>query len=683
MRVRKQIYPFFVAIVCLLTSYAVAQSTANNATDPVAENMLVYQRSIGGWPKHINEVKINYEKTLTEEEKAKTIADRNRNDATIDNSATTKEIRYLLKTYKTTDNKQYLQAAENGIRYLLRMQKANGGFSQFYPDSSSYRGQITYNDNAMINALNVLWDVAYGTNGFDVVNKELKSPAAEAVKKGIDCILKTQITVNGKLTGWCAQHDKKTFLPVNARAFEHASISGSESVAIVEFLMKVENPSAQIKNAITSAAQWFESAKIRGYKFVVVDDASQPKGKDHVLVKDDASTIWARFYDIETGKPFFSGRDAVKRANVADIESERRNGYAWYGTWPQKLLTKSFPEWQKKNGIVTAKTYLVVSQDGKGDYASIQEAINALPDTAATPRTIHINPGRYNEKIFITKHNIILEGEDRETTKIIQSIARDEWRCDHTSDWGVATMNLDGDDITLINLTIANDYGFTQKEPRTVACASDSSGKRVITKDGHQMALRSMNTTRLKAVNCRFSAWAGDTVSPWNLVDGMFYFKDCIMEGGVDFYCPRGSAYAENCTFYANTGPAAIWHDGSGNADYKTVLKNCRFDGYKGFKLGRYHKDAQFYLIDCSFSANMADTDIYQVATTNTLNWGRRVYYANSHREGGDFAWHKDNLNSAPGALKPGDITPDWVFNGKWKPEAVGSTSNKQTKSTK
>ncbi len=683
MRVQKLTYCYLVAVSILLSACLSAQQAAKNTTDPVAENMLVYQRSIGGWPKHINEVKVDYEKTLTEADKAKTLSDRNRNDATIDNGATTKEVRYLLKTYKTTGNKEYLKAAEEGIGYLVRMQKPNGGFPQFYPDSSSYRGQITYNDNAMINALTVLWDVAYSTAGFDVVNKELKAAASEAVQKGIDCILKTQIIVNGKPTGWCAQHDKKTFLPVKARAFEHASISGSETVGIVEFLMKVENPSARVKNAIITAVQWLESAKIRGYKFVEVDDASQPKGKDHVLVKDDVSTIWARFYDVETGKPFFSGRDGIKKANIAEIEAERRNGYAWYGTWPQKLLTKSYPQWQKKNGLITAKTYIVVSQDGRGDYVSIQEAINALPDTAATPRTIHIKPGQYNEKIFITKHNIILDGEDRETTKIIQSIARDEWRCEHASDWGVATMNLDGDDITLINLTIANDYGFTQKEPRTVSCASDSTGKRVITKDGHQMALRSMNTTRLKAVNCRFSAWAGDTVSPWNLVDGMFYFKDCIMEGGVDFYCPRGWAYAENCTFYANTGPAAIWHDGSGNADYKTVLKNCRFDGYKGFKLGRYHKDAQFYLIDCTFSENMADADIYQVPTTNTLQWGRRIYYANSRRDGGDFSWHKDNLALAAGAPKAGDITPDWVFRGRWKPQTGSHPVTQEQKTSK
>ncbi|HVF97585.1 MAG TPA: pectinesterase family protein, partial [Flavisolibacter sp.] len=410
-------------------------------------------------------------------------------------------------------------------------------------------------------------------------------------------------------------------------------------------------------------------------------------------------TIWARFYDIETNKPFFTGRDGIKRWDVSHIESERRNGYAWYGTWPQKLLEKDYPVWLKKNGGAASPTsatrsVITVSQDGKGDFSSIQSAINSLPDSSAMPRVIHIKRGRYQEKIFIDKHNIVLVGEDRETTKIIQSIARDEWRCDHKDDWGVATLNLNGDDITLINLTVANDYGFTQKEPRTVDCASDSTGKKVITAGGHQMALRSMNSTRLQAINCRFSAWAGDTVSPWNLADGMFYFKDCIMEGGVDFYCPRGDAYAENCTFYTNTGPAAIWHDGSTNAAYKTVLKNCRFDGYQGFKLGRYHKDAQFYLIDCTFSGAMGDEDIYLVPTNNLIQWGKRVYYANCHRTGGDFAWHKDNLGTAQGAPKAKEIDANWVFGKRWKVNTTppvgkvtnalnpGSLSNIQTAGT-
>ncbi|HEV7332767.1 MAG TPA: pectate lyase [Flavisolibacter sp.] len=661
----KPLTRFLLLIVsCLLTAAAWSQ-------DAVADNMLLYQRSIGGWPKHFNNVNVDYNKPLSESDLVRLTSDRSRKDATIDNGATTKEIRYLVKAYQKSGNKTYLQAAEKGIRYLLQMQMANGGFPQFYPDSSSYRGQITYNDNAMINALNVLWDVAYGSAGLDVVDASLREPAKVAVAKGIDCILKTQVVINGKPTVWGAQHDKKTLLPVNARAFELASLSGSESVGILNFLMKVENPSPAVKSAVVHAVEWLKAARVRGYKYQDVEDPSQPKGRDRVLVKDDFSSVWARFYDLETGKPMFAGRDGKKRFSLSEVEVERRTGYAWYGTWPEKLLQKTYPAWQLKNGLVTAKTTLVVSQDGKGDYTSIQAAIDHLPDSSATPRTIRIKPGTYNEKIFIAKHNIIFEGEDRETTKIVQSIARDEWRCDHVSDWGVATVNIDGDDITLKNLTVVNDYGFTQTAPRTVACSHDSTGKRQITRNSHQMALRSMNATRLKAINCRFRAYAGDTVSPWNLADGMFYFKDCIMEGGVDFYCPRGWAYAENCTFYAHSGPAAIWHDGSTNPDYKTVLKNCTFDGYKGFKLGRYHKDAQFYLVDCTFSQNMADEDIYLVPTTNVLQWGRRIYYANCRREGGDYSWFADNLHRAQGSPKAEQVNAAWVFGRKWQPEKI------------
>jgi pectinesterase len=313
---------------------------------------------------------------------------------------------------------------------------------------------------------------------------------------------------------------------------------------------------------------------------------------------------------------------------------------------------------------------IVVDINGKGDFKSIQAAINSLSDSSATARIIFIKNGTYNEKIFIQKHNIVLEGEDRDKTIITKDIARDEWRCDHKDDLGVATLNLDGNDITLKNLTIANDYGFDFKDPRTVVCASDTvSHQKVITNSGHQMALRSMHATRLEAINCRFRAYAGDTVSPWNLVDGMFYFKDCLMEGGVDFYCPRGYAWAEDCKFYANTGPASIWHDGSTNPDYKTILKNCSFDGFEGFNLGRYHKDAQFYLIDCRFSKNMADKDIYLVPTANRIQWGRRVYYFNCHREGGDYAWFNNNLTTALGSPKADAITVDWLFKSKWHPD--------------
>ena len=318
--------------------------------DSIAENMLVYQRAIGGWPKAVDMIPVKYEKKLTDAARAAIQADSLHEDATFDNSATSREVIYLVKAYGLTQNRNYLNAAERGLNYILKAQYANGGWPQYYPEHNIYRGEITYNDNAMINVLNILQDVVEGVNGFNLVNPSFKPRAIESVKRGVDCILKTQVKVNGKLTVWCAQYDEKTLQPAKARAFELISLSGSESVGITEFLMRQDNPSDAVKTAIKGAMAWFEAAKIVGYDFVFVDDPKQPKGKDRVLVKDPKSTIWARFYDIQTNVPFFTGRDSVPKKTIAEVEVERRTGYAWYGTWPAKLIDKKYPAWLKSKG---------------------------------------------------------------------------------------------------------------------------------------------------------------------------------------------------------------------------------------------------------------------------------------------------------------------------------------------
>lgn len=317
---------------------------------------------------------------------------------------------------------------------------------------------------------------------------------------------------------------------------------------------------------------------------------------------------------------------------------------------------------------------IVVDKNGKGDFRTISEALLSLDSVSQKQRTIFIRNGRYEETIFITKNNIILDGESREGVIITQSIARDIWRCSHPTDWGTATVNIDADDISLINMTVQNTYGFENQEDLVIDCPTDSlHQQKTVLVNGHQMALRTFSGTRLKAVNVHFKAYGGDTVSPWNVSEGMVYFKDCTMEGGVDFYCPRGWAYAENCVFIAHTGTASIWHDGSANEDSKTVLKNCSFEGFDGFNLGRYHRDAQFYLISCEFANNMADKDIYLVPTDNIIQWGRRIYYSDCHRVGGDFSWFANNISTAKGSPSTKEINASWTFKGQWNPESLNT----------
>ena len=352
-----KIIPFSIGILSLFTQCkTVAQplKTATNATntavetDSIAEKMVIYQRSVGGWAKALDNVKIDYKKPLSEGDRAAVIDDANRNDATIDNNATSREVRYLLTAYKKTTNVKYLKSAENGIRYLLEMQYKTGGFPQFYPDTSGYRKHITFNDNAMINALEVLKNVAEGKKDGELVDKSLVEPAKKAVERGIDCILKLQVRQNGKLTVWCAQHDLNTFKPTKARAYELPSLSGQETVGILAFLMSMDKPSEAVKAAIKAGVEWLELNKIKGFKYEDIDAPKEKSGKDRVLIADANSTIWARFYDLDTGKPYFCGRDGVKKATVAEIENERRVGYAWYGSWAANLLEKQYPKWVEK-----------------------------------------------------------------------------------------------------------------------------------------------------------------------------------------------------------------------------------------------------------------------------------------------------------------------------------------------
>jgi hypothetical protein len=156
----------------------------------------------------------------------------------------------------------------------------------------------------------------------------------------------------------------------------------------------------------------------------------------------------------------------------------------------------------------------------------------------------------------------------------------------------------------------------------------------------------------------------------------MYYHADCEFEGWVDFVCPRGWCYITNSRFFGHNRPSAsIWHDGTGDKDQKFVIRNSYFDGVPGFPLGRNHLDAQFYLVNCTFSRNMADRPFFRPPSSpREWQWGARHYFFNCHRDGGDFGWFADNLEKAEGSPRGSDITAKWTFGGRWDPEATLSS---------
>ncbi len=201
----------------------------------------------------------------------------------------------------------------------------------------------------MIRALQVLREAAASEAPYTFVDKDRRAKAADAVKRGLDCILKTQIIEAGKLTVWCAQHDEKTLAPAWARAYEPPSFSGSESVGIVSFLMAVEKPTPEIIAAVEGAVAWFGKVAMTGVR---VDEIKGPDGRtERRLVQDPAAPrLWARFYELGTNRPLYLDRDSVFRYNFAEIGYERRSGYAYHGTWAERLLTRDYPAWRARHG---------------------------------------------------------------------------------------------------------------------------------------------------------------------------------------------------------------------------------------------------------------------------------------------------------------------------------------------
>jgi PelA/Pel-15E family pectate lyase len=310
----------------------------------IADNLLLHQRDSGGWQKNIDMASI-----LSEQDKAKLRKARIKNDSTLDNSATRTQIRYLAMVYQATGIERFKDTFLKGLDYVLEAQYDNGGWPQRYPNPNGYSKHITFNDGTMIGVLNLLDDIVGKKPPYTFIDEDRRRRAEAAVPKGIECILKCQIVVNGRKTAWCAQHDEKTFVPRKARSYELASISGAESVGIVRFLMSIDRPRPEIIEAIQAAVAWFDEAGLEGIRLIRKQDPSKPGGRDTVVVEDaSAPPIWARFYDIETNKPIFCSRDGIPKATLAEISHERRNGYSWLGYYATDLLVNEYPAWQKK-----------------------------------------------------------------------------------------------------------------------------------------------------------------------------------------------------------------------------------------------------------------------------------------------------------------------------------------------
>jgi len=263
---------------------------------------------------------------------------------TFDNDATMTQMRFLAKVITAIGpdrSDAYRKAFLHGLGYIVAAQYPNGGWPQVWPLEGGYHDMITYNDDAVVNLLGLLRDVARGTNDFAFTPFSARMMAANNLRNGVDCLLATQIVVGGHHTVWCQQHDPLTLQPASGRNYEMPSQVSSESAEIMRFLMTLTRPSPQIIADVHTAAAWFEKTKITDMAWQR-DDAGQRR----LVHQPGSSPIWARYYEIGTDRPIFGDRDKTIHDQLEEISPERRRGYAWYRDSPKRML-EEYAVWSK------------------------------------------------------------------------------------------------------------------------------------------------------------------------------------------------------------------------------------------------------------------------------------------------------------------------------------------------
>jgi len=289
----------------------------------IGDNIVSYQSQWGGWPKNMRFSEHGYQgEKFT------------RNwGATIDNSATFTQLAFLAKVYHATGKKRFKNSFLRGLDYLIKAQYDNGGWPQRYPldrVGNDYGDYITFNDSAMIGVMRLMRDIAHRKPQYSFLDDKRRRNCQTAVEKGIQCILNCQMIIDGKRSVWGQQHDEKTLQPRAARAFEPVAVCSRESVAIVQFLMEIENPSPQIVQAIQNAVAWFDQNKMMAGEGA------------------DAYPTWARFYEIKSSRAVYAGTDASVKFSLAEIDKDKRTGYSYGGEYATLLLVRDYPAWQKK-----------------------------------------------------------------------------------------------------------------------------------------------------------------------------------------------------------------------------------------------------------------------------------------------------------------------------------------------
>lgn len=229
------------------------------------------------------------------------------------------------------------------------------------------------------------------------------------------------------------------------------------------------------------------------------------------------------------------------------------------------------PVWAKDRKVIR------VAPSG-GEFTTIQAAVNAAPMEGAV---IRIEPGTYREVVHVDKPRIEFRGDGKDPKDVVLVYGNS---AASTCGTGCsATLFVTGEDFFAGNMTIANDYSKTSEVPSQAVAASVRADRAVFRK---VRLLGAQDTLYASSMGCMKGAEAGP-----NCVTGRQYYRDCYIEGHVDFIFGDAKAVFENCEI------RSIAHEAGG---YVTAESNTR-----------PHQDAGYVFNHCRLTADAGAGKVY------------------------------------------------------------------------
>lgn len=215
----------------------------------------------------------------------------------------------------------------------------------------------------------------------------------------------------------------------------------------------------------------------------------------------------------------------------------------------------------------TGDRLIVVSKDRKGDFTTIQQAVDAVENGSSQRTKIFIKTGIYKEKVIIpeTKGPIILEGENPEKTVITfdDFAAKKNQEEKNIGTTGSATVFIYANDFTARNISFENSSGKVGQ-----AVAVLTAGDRIAFENCR--FLGNQDTLYLKGAQD-----LEDKTKP-----SRNYLKNCYIEGTTDYIFGAGTAVFENCTIYSKETASYITAASTPKENnFGFVFINCNIEG--------------------------------------------------------------------------------------------------------